>query len=70
MMDFPVLLAHGALGYWDEVIFIGIVVVFVVMMAVSWYRSRTAEDDAEADLSFEFRDADAPPNSDERFELK
>lgn len=35
-----VILAHGALGPFDEIIFISIAVVFVVMMAVSWFRSQ------------------------------
>ncbi len=33
-------LAHGALGIWDELIFIGVAVLFLVFMAVSWVRSR------------------------------
>lgn len=36
----PPLLAHGALGYWDEVIFAGIIIVILSLMAVSWFRSR------------------------------
>jgi hypothetical protein len=39
-MPFPVIIAHGALGYWDEVIFVSVVIVFLVMMANSWIRSR------------------------------
>jgi hypothetical protein len=38
----PVLLAHGALGIWDEVIFIGVIAAFVVIMVMSWLRSRSA----------------------------
>jgi hypothetical protein len=45
------ILAHGALGPFDELIFGGVGVVFVVMMAISWIRSRNApldyEDEAE-----------------------
>lgn len=45
MRDF---LAHGALGVWDEVIFLGITVVFALIMAYSWLRSRRlAEEDEE-----------------------
>lgn len=33
-------LAHGALGIWDEVIFIGVGILFLVFMAISWVRSR------------------------------
>ncbi len=33
-------LAHGALGIWDEVIFIGVGVLFLIFMVISWVRSR------------------------------
>lgn len=54
-MNFPVVLAHGALGPYDELIMLGAVVVFLVMMGISWVRSRNTrpefeqarEDDAE-----------------------
>lgn len=39
-MDLPVILAHGSLGIWDEIIFISIAAVFLVMMGISWLRSR------------------------------
>ena len=35
-----VILAHGALGPFDEIIFVSIAVIFVVMMAISWVRSQ------------------------------
>ena len=41
----PVILAHGALGPFDEIIFFGIAVIFVAMMAVSWLRSQELEED-------------------------
>ncbi len=34
------ILAHGALGPFDEIIFLGIAVVFLAMMAISWVRSQ------------------------------
>ncbi|MCY3945431.1 MAG: hypothetical protein OXF44_03980 [Anaerolineaceae bacterium] len=45
-----VFLAHGALGVWDEVIFLGITAVFALIMAYSWLRSRRLmdEEDEEA----------------------
>lgn len=46
-MALPVLLAHGALGIWDEVIFLSIAAVFIVMMGISWLRSRGADTDAD-----------------------
>ena len=36
----PVILAHGALGPFDEIIFLGIALVFLVMMGLSWARSQ------------------------------
>ncbi len=42
-MIFPIFLAHGALGWWDELIFLGIIVIFLGMMGVSWFRSRGAD---------------------------
>jgi hypothetical protein len=39
----PILLAHGALGPYDELIFLGVAVIFVVMMGVSWVRSRNTQ---------------------------
>ncbi|MDX2161609.1 MAG: hypothetical protein SF162_09810 [bacterium] len=38
---FPPILAHGALGPFDELIFIGISVIFLVMMGISWFISRS-----------------------------
>lgn len=46
---FPILLAHGALGAWDEIIFVGVSAVFFVMMGVSWARSRAFEPELEED---------------------
>lgn len=40
-----VILAHGALGPFDEIIFIGIAVIFLGMMGLSWLRSQELEDD-------------------------
>jgi len=34
------LLAHGNLGYWDELVFVSVAIIFVGMMTVSWWRSR------------------------------
>ncbi|MCU0480539.1 MAG: hypothetical protein MUE54_04925 [Anaerolineae bacterium] len=38
-------LAHGALGIWDEVIFIGVGVLFLIFMVISWVRSRALPPD-------------------------
>ena len=42
-MSFSFYLAHGALGNFDELIFIGVSVIFVGMMVISWIRSRNME---------------------------
>ena len=56
----PVLLAHGALGPFDEIIFIGIGVIFVVMMGISWLRSQELGEDESDGVE---------ANEGERFEL-
>lgn len=53
--------AHGALGPFDEIIFVSIAVIFIVMMGISWARSQglpELEDDASESAG------------DERFELE
>ena len=66
-----VILAHGALGAFDEIVFIGVVVVFLAMMALSWFRSQQLTD--------EMPDQDSKPSQDtvqsslnntDRFELE
>jgi hypothetical protein len=70
MFNLPfVVLAHGALGPWDEVIFLGIAVVFMIFMGISWVRSRAMEPDFEdADLIDDDETDDI--RSPDRFELK
>jgi len=64
-----VLLAHGALGWYDELVFLGVVVIFLGMMFVSWFRSR-GEDYEESDLMPEIASTDSSPSdSKERFQL-
>ena len=41
----PTYLAHGALGPYDELIYLGIAVIFIVMMGVSWFQTRMTEYD-------------------------
>ncbi|MBI5666920.1 MAG: hypothetical protein HZC41_02860 [Chloroflexi bacterium] len=65
-MTGPVILAHGALGDWDEVIFLGVAVLFLVMMGISWFRSRSAplEEPDEHEIP-----SAAPEQADDRFRL-
>ena len=46
MMTFDLFLAHGALGIFDELVFLAVAVAFVGMMISSWVRARSLEDDA------------------------
>lgn len=39
----PFIVAHGALGVWDEVIYLSIAAIFVAFMVISWLRSRNQE---------------------------
>lgn len=64
--------AHGALGPWDEVIFLGVAAVFLVFMGISWVRSRSMEPDYEdEDTVTETTGPTVPAaQNGERFELK
>lgn len=37
------ILAHGALGIYDEVVFILVAAIFLALMAVAWLRSRSED---------------------------
>jgi hypothetical protein len=41
----PPLLAHGALGIWDEVLLLAAAGAFIAMMIVSWLKSRGQDDE-------------------------
>ena len=51
-----VILAHGLLGPFDEIIYISIAGVFVAFMALSWIRSRNQPPE----------DEESPPPTDEQ----
>ena len=65
-MQLPVILAHGALGPYDELIMLGAVVVFLIMMGISWVKSRNTrpqfeqarEDDAQREVVEQREDAE------------
>ena len=63
----PVILAHGALGSWDEVIYISIAAIFVGFMIVSWFRSRNQVSDDEEEQVVEAPDVNQSPD---RFKLR
>lgn len=43
---FPIVLAHGALGSFDELLFILVGVIFAGLMIMAWVRSRRSQPDA------------------------
>ncbi len=61
------ILAHGSLGEWDELIFLSIAAIFLIMMGIAWVRSRVTTPEALEELT----DTSTPavPNNDERFPL-
>ena len=63
----PVILAHGALGSWDEVIYISIAAIFVGFMIISWFRSRNQVSDDEEEQVVEAPDVNQSPD---RFKLR
>jgi hypothetical protein len=62
--------AHGALGSWDEVVFFGVVLVFVAMMVMSWLRDSTTSEEETGLTTDSARPAILPTGDDQRFELK
>lgn len=44
-MNLPVVLAHGALGAFDELIFGAVALAFVGMMIFAWVRARSMQPD-------------------------
>ena len=40
------ILAHGALGDFDELIFLSIAAIFLIMMGIAWVRSRVSTPEA------------------------
>lgn len=66
-----IILAHGGLGIFDEVIFISIAVVFIGMMAFSWFRSQQLDDEFYDDESNPMDSRLQSSDDDiERFELE
>lgn len=48
-----VIVAHGALGLFDEIIFISIAIVFVLMMGISWVRSQGLPELEDEEIAIE-----------------
>ncbi len=61
------IIAHGALGAADEIIFLGIAVIFIGMMGVTWVRSQNIDmEDDEPENPVIKQPADTAPD---RFKL-
>ncbi|NDJ62063.1 MAG: hypothetical protein GYB67_13110 [Chloroflexi bacterium] len=67
---FPPVLAHGALGWFDELLFVGIAVIFFVMMGISWVRSRAAAEQEAAAPDAPTAEASDPAAEPDRFRLE
>lgn len=67
-MNLPIFLAHGALGPWDEVIFLSVFAIFAAIMGVAWVRSRAIGDDDLDEKQIQSSD-DAADESPDRFTL-
>jgi hypothetical protein len=61
------ILAHGSLGEWDELIFLSIAAIFLIMMGIAWVRSRVSIPESLEEPT----NATAPSttNNEERFPL-
>ncbi|MBE2181958.1 MAG: hypothetical protein IAE89_00915 [Anaerolineae bacterium] len=68
----PVILAHGALGIFDELIFIAVALIFISMMAYAWWRSRSAPLDNDTAAQSEAQPEDSPDSTQDtdRFHLE
>lgn len=63
-----IILAHGALGAFDEIIFVAIAILFLAMMVLSWFRSQALVDEDEPEQAIESTEpAQATPD---KFELR
>ena len=62
------ILAHGSLGEWDELVFLSIAAIFLIMMGIAWVRSRVSTP-AALEEPTEVTPDNTTPNTDERFPL-
>ncbi len=72
-MYIPIILAHGALGEWDEIIFLSVAAIFVAMMGISWVRSRNAAPPTDTPQPPETPESKAEPTPEtdgDRFRLE
>ncbi|MCA9888149.1 MAG: hypothetical protein KC546_07245 [Anaerolineae bacterium] len=67
-MNIPIIFAHGALGSFDEIIFVSVILLFLVLMVMSWVRSRNLPDEEETTAVIE--DQQTAPMDSDHFALK
>jgi hypothetical protein len=60
----PIFIAHGALGAYDELIYLGIAIVFTGFMVVSWIRGRNQLPEEETENPVEPAAPDSEPSPD------
>jgi hypothetical protein len=68
MFSLPIIVAHGSLGAFDEIIFLGVGLIFLGMMGLSWFRSRNMPAELEEPTPGE-NNPEAKGESPERFHL-
>lgn len=66
---FPTLLAHGALGPFDEIIYLGVGVIFLIMMGISWLKSRNVKPEFD-DPNLPAETTSVDPAQPDRFKLE
>ncbi|MFZ4815937.1 MAG: hypothetical protein ACOYL5_15480 [Phototrophicaceae bacterium] len=66
-----VVIAHGLLGPYDELIYLGVAVIFLAMMIISWFQTRMTEYDDDRHLPDDAAPSPEPPQerNDDRFTL-
>jgi uncharacterized membrane protein len=65
----PPVLAHGALGAFDEVIFIMVIAIFVALMGISWVKSRMTEVEFDDEDAVDVSPTDTPTDQPDHFKL-
>jgi len=63
------ILAHGSLGEWDELIFLSIAAIFLIMMGIAWVRSRVTTPEVLEEQTADTTTSTTPQNE-ERFPLE
>jgi hypothetical protein len=62
-------LAHGAVGAWDEVIYLMVAAIFIAIMGVAWVRSRNTTYDFDDEVAPDAEPAEDEETTSDRFRL-